>query len=399
MLSEKTYIALKRMSPGGRYQLRPSDLSLCDVTSDRLNILGVVRLPVSLGRNTSVMRLDFYVTSNFSLPSAGLLGLSSLRFNRMVVIPDTITSRFRGRYFKAMDPPVCLASPWEIKDTPSKGRESVFPESVVHTVPILSTVPVPDTGTTSLNGKPPTPSDVSRGWKYVNAIVVGNHEIYQRPAMYIPVTVPNATVGCNICPEEPSRVNTLREGSRTGALVVNTTGGPVKLKNGVFLGRALAFDGQVLPEPLELRLTCVGAVGQPGAGDKTYQASAVATLVKVVDYPELKGPLLKLLHQYRDVIALLGEPLGATGMTEHKIKVKPDTKPVYIPAYRLPHSQRQIVDEQVIDMLHQGVIQHSRSPCNSPLFLVPKKDGSFRPVIDFRKVNEVTEDDRSPCPF
>ncbi len=60
----------------------------------------------------------------------------------------------------------------------------------------------------------------------------------------------------------------------------------------------------------------------------------------MVDYPELKGPLLKLLHQYRDVIALPGEPLGATDMTEHKIRVKPDTKPVYIPAYRLPHSQR-----------------------------------------------------------
>ncbi len=49
-------------------------------------------------------------------------------------------------------------------------------------------------------------------------------------------------------------------------------------------------------------------------------------------------------------------------------------------------------------MLAQGVIQHSRSPGNSPLFLVPKKDGQYRPVIDFRKVNEVTEDDRYPLP-
>ncbi len=49
-------------------------------------------------------------------------------------------------------------------------------------------------------------------------------------------------------------------------------------------------------------------------------------------------------------------------------------------------------------MLNQGVIQYSRSPWNSPLFLVPKKDGSFRPVIDFRKVNEVTEYDRYPLP-
>ncbi len=85
-------------------------------------------------------------------------------------------------------------------------------------------------------------------------------------------------------------------------------------------------------------------------------------------------------------------------MTEHKITVKPDTKPVYIPVYIPPHSQRQIVDEQVTDMLDQGVIRHSRYPWNSPLFLVPKKDGGFRPVFDFMKVNEVAEDGRYPLP-
>ncbi len=140
----------------------------------------------------------------------------------------------------------------------------------------------------------------------------------------------------------------------------------------------------MLPEPLELKHTHVAAVNQPCAGDKTSQASSLGSLLKMRDYPELKGPFLKLLHQYHDVIALPGEPLGTTDTTEHKIRVKPDTKPVYMPAYRLTHSQRQVVDEQVKDMLDQGVIQQSRSPWKSPLFLVPKKDGSFRPVIDFR---------------
>ncbi len=56
------------------------------------------------------------------------------------------------------------------------------------------------------------------------------------------------------------------------------------------------------------------------------------------------------------------------------------------------------MDEQIDDMLQQGVIQPSKLPWNSPLFLVPKKDGQFGPVIDFRKVNEVTEDDWFPLP-
>ncbi len=57
------------------------------------------------------------------------------------------------------------------------------------------------------------------------------------------------------------------------------------------------------------------------------------------------------------------------------------------------------MDKQVSEMLEQGVIQHSRSPWNSPLFLVPKRDGQFRLVIDFRKVNEVMEYNRYPFPI
>ncbi len=49
-------------------------------------------------------------------------------------------------------------------------------------------------------------------------------------------------------------------------------------------------------------------------------------------------------------------------------------------------------------MLDQGVIQESNSPWNSPLFLVPKKDGTLLPVIDFRRVNKVIVDDHYPLP-
>ncbi len=84
--------------------------------------------------------------------------------------------------------------------------------------------------------------------------------------------------------------------------------------------------------------------------------------MKIVDYPELETSLLRLLNKYRDVIPLPGEPLGVTDKTEHHIKLKPNTHPVYIPPYRLPHSQRQIVDQHVKNMLAQGLIQHSRSP-------------------------------------
>ncbi len=104
----------------------------------------------------------------------------------------------------------------------------------------------------------------------------------------------------------------------------------------------------------------------------------------------MKPTLLQVLEMHRSAITLPGEPIGVIHCAEHYIKLKPDPNPVYINVYKSPHSQRQLVEELIKDMLDQGFIQKSNSPWNFPLFLVPKEDGTLRPVIDFRRVNEVT---------
>ena len=49
-------------------------------------------------------------------------------------------------------------------------------------------------------------------------------------------------------------------------------------------------------------------------------------------------------------------------------------------------------------MLDLGVIEPSVSPYSSPIDLVPKKDGSVRFCIDFRKLKKVMEFDAEPMP-
>ncbi len=169
--------------------------------------------------------------------------------------------------------------------------------------------------------------------------------------------------------------NTVREGHKTVAFVVKTTGGPVKIKHGVLLSKALAYDKRVIPKSMEFPRACVASVGQLPCDSERGPDPTLSSCVSAVGYPELKQSLMTLLGLYRDVIFLPGEPLRETDKTEHHIKFKPGFQPIYIPAYRLPHIQRQIVDEQIKDKLEQGVIQHSASPWNSPLFLVPKEDG------------------------
>lgn len=122
------------------------------------------------------------------------------------------------------------------------------------------------------------------------------------------------------------------------------------------------------------------------------------SVVSVVDYQEMKHSRLEFLDQHLDVLALPMDRLEVTVRTVHHIQLKPDTTPVSISAYRLPHSQRKAVDEMVKNMLDQGEIQELFSPGNSLLFLVPKKDGSLRQVIDFRRVSDVTVDDHYLLP-
>ena len=64
----------------------------------------------------------------------------------------------------------------------------------------------------------------------------------------------------------------------------------------------------------------------------------------------------------------------------------------------MPHSKLATLDKIIAEMLAQDVIEPSDSEWNFPLILVPKPDGSLRPVVDYRKLNEQTIPDRLPLP-
>lgn len=49
-------------------------------------------------------------------------------------------------------------------------------------------------------------------------------------------------------------------------------------------------------------------------------------------------------------------------------------------------------------MLRRGVIRPSKSPWAAPLKLVPKPDGTQRPVVSFIRLNDVTIADAMPLP-
>lgn len=118
--------------------------------------------------------------------------------------------------------------------------------------------------------------------------------------------------------------------------------------------------------------------------------------------PEERSNLESLCAEYADVFYIEGEPLTFTNKIKHSIRTT-DEVPVYTKSYRYPFIHRQEVQDQISKMLEQGIIRPSQSAWSSPIWVVPKKaDASgkvkWRLVIDFRKLNEKTIDDKYPIP-
>ena len=66
--------------------------------------------------------------------------------------------------------------------------------------------------------------------------------------------------------------------------------------------------------------------------------------------------------------------------------------------YRLNTNKRQFLQAETQRLLDGGIIERSSSPWASPVVLVPKKGGTYRLCVDYRKINPVTQPDSYPLP-
>jgi len=84
--------------------------------------------------------------------------------------------------------------------------------------------------------------------------------------------------------------------------------------------------------------------------------------------------------------ALFSTTLGTAKCTPYERELS-DSTPVRSPPYRCGPPKLAIFRKMVDESLEQRVVRPSKSPYASPAFLVPKAEGGYRKVVDYRKKN------------
>ena len=97
----------------------------------------------------------------------------------------------------------------------------------------------------------------------------------------------------------------------------------------------------------------------------------------------------------------LTTPIFSAVLPPHKVQLHISTSgpPVFARARRLAPEKLAVAKREFLQLQQLGIIRRSTSPWASPLHIVGKKDGGYRPCGDFRRLNNVTTPDKYPIPY
>jgi hypothetical protein len=107
--------------------------------------------------------------------------------------------------------------------------------------------------------------------------------------------------------------------------------------------------------------------------------------------------LQPLLARFADVMNKEGpSSLPPSREEDHRIELVSGASPVKCKSFPLSAKHQDALRKALDELLTKGHISASKSPWAAPVFFVPKKDGSVRMVIDFRKLNDLTVKNSAP---
>ena len=214
---------------------------------------------------------------------------------------------------------------------------------------------------------------------FIKAYVSGSSVSENEDFIFVPNYHENIAIANSVCRTE-------RDGEyiTVPVQVMNLSHEDILLKKGVFLG--------YIEPVIQSEKVFLVSEGKE-VGEKEYDFN-----IGENDYStEEKKQFMKLLKENGHIFSSFKGEVGHLKGVKHRIETRTD-KPVIMRHQRIPLAMEEKVEKMISDMLKQNIIVESKSEWNSPLVVVPKKNGDLRLCVDFRKLNSITVRPQYPMP-
>ena len=182
------------------------------------------------------------------------------------------------------------------------------------------------------------------------------------------------------------------QNGKSFVLVVNNSDDTLTIDKGEYLANASTFNRieaiheiKTAKHEDELAKTIHLNTNLPNSQNERWERIKAQLDIKHLS-PNVSGKYTSLFRKYTDIFSVHKYDIGFSDAVSHTIRLKSDY-PLFTKQFRTPDAHMDDQMTHINNLKRAGCVEISSSPYNSPVFLVKKKDGSSRLVLDYRQIN------------